>query len=573
MESEACAFGSRFFSPSVVAATSIAPISFCSRGASILTPQFPPEFALHAAFRRSLLSSSSLISIAYLMATLSTESAKDKPFVASAAIAARYRFVTPGELQSALERFCDDIEIHDDASIAILTARKVHHSTLKEFSRIRNYYAPHPGADPNGIAARQFMAAEAMTLLLGFDHVVMPLASDVPLVNQVMIQGAEGLFQVGRPQFEILAQFCVDLVDWLHRTGRHDFVLIESPLGNSVPVAVLQRVAQDKGLRAAIVEWGCPRNDRASNGPTVTDSARALAKDPVIQSAPFILFVDDAISGSRFLKMSKALRRAVGHERFGAVGMRFRYPPEAGLRAAPVRDLEAIQNWATELGMPFGEVIFPDLPLFDIDDGGKALLKTALCWGDAALVAGKRKSNIVFIFIDRFEAIAVRLRAGDSQYRQFLTQRLWSQEVDGRVFINRDDIAKQCFDTIFDAAPPDLFDRIRAVARDTFPDDYLGRRVLNTPDDLKMRTDWLAQCVFTVAKDCLSEKQAHFLNRAIQDLSNAGLSADVDAAPRDHVYGQYTIPLPQGEHRLHDHLITLILAETATRSPRRLPVG
>jgi hypothetical protein len=149
------------------------------------------------------------------MATLSTESAKDKPFVASAAIAARYRFVTPGELQSALERFCDDIEIHDDASIAMLTACKVHHSTLKEFSRIRNYYAPHPGADPNGIAARQFMAAEAITLLLGFDHVVVPLASDVPLVNQVMIQGAEGLFQVGRPQFETLAQFCVDLVDWL----------------------------------------------------------------------------------------------------------------------------------------------------------------------------------------------------------------------------------------------------------------------------------------------------------------------------------------------------------------------
>jgi hypothetical protein len=52
-----------------------------------------------------------------------------------------------------------------------------------------------------------------------------------------------------------------------------------------------------------------------------------------------------------------------------------------------------------------------------------------------------------------------------------------------------------------------------------------------------------------------------------------GLSADVDAAPRDHVYGQYTIPLPQGEHRLHDHLIALILAETATRSPRRLPVS
>jgi hypothetical protein len=103
--------------------------------------------------------------------------------------------------------------------------------------------------------------------------------------------------------------------------------------------------------------------------------------------------------------MAKALRRAVGPERFGAVALRARFNPGAGYPTGQIRDLRNVRAWATDLGMPFGEVELPDLPMFQMDGGAPGLLETALAWGDAGHSAGKRKTNILFLFLDRFEAM------------------------------------------------------------------------------------------------------------------------------------------------------------------------
>ena len=273
-------------------------------------------------YRRALLRSTSHM-CARRISMQVFQRADEGTFGTSSAIAARYRFVQPSELRAALVQFCQDIGYQDMVSIPAMETNKVFHSSLAEFwSKRQQFFAPHAQRDADGEAAAAFMAAQALAILFDYNAVIDSAPIAVPLVDHVMRRGAQGLYDLAIGQFDMLAQICVDLTDWLIRSCRNEVVLVEAPLGNTVPVAVLACVAGARGVKVSIVEWGCPRNDRALNGRTVDMSARDLAALPEVVAAPFVLFIDDAITGSRFLKMAKALRRAVGPERLGAVGSR-----------------------------------------------------------------------------------------------------------------------------------------------------------------------------------------------------------------------------------------------------------
>lgn len=518
-------------------------------------------------FRRALLRSTTYFSANHLASDVFEWDRR--PFGTSAAIATRFRFVRPEELRVTLTQFCNDFGIHDPESIAILEKNQVFHSNLAEFRVKRaQFFASHPARDALGQEAAAFMGAQALTLLFGFSSAVMGKPITVPLVDLTMRKGAHGLYTVGRAQFDELAQITVDLCAWLLRSGRTAIVLIEAPLGNSVPVAVFARVAKAHGVKVDIVEWGCPRNDRALNGRTVTESAADLASDPTVASAPFLLFLDDAITGSRFLKMATALRKAVGASRFGAIAMRARFNPLAGYPVGQIRDLRTVRSWAASLGMPFGEVTLPDLPLFRIDGRKPGLLATALAWGDAGHSAGKRKTNLLFLFIDRFEAITNELGTpGASRARRILLLQVWRQDTFGRHFITPPEIAEALSVRLVAALPTDFFDQIRSAAKLAFPHDYFGRAVLGEAE-LRQRTDWLYRCIVNAARAHMSASEADWLNRAVNDLSHAGFNAGIDNPPRDHDYGLYTLSLPPGEDRLHRELVDLIVANAALRSPR-----
>jgi len=493
----------------------------------------------------------------------------DRPFGTSASIAARYRFVTPEELRGALTQFCADIGVSDPYSIAQMEEYRVFDINLADFwSKRRDFFAPHPARDALGHAAAAFMAAQAFASLFEFDSAATGKPVTVPLVDLVMRRGARGLFTVGRAQFDELAQICVHLCDWLVRTNRMEIVLVEAPLGNTVPIAVLRRLAQAWGIEVTVVEWGCPRNDRALNGRTVVNSAADIASTSAIMAAKFILFIDDAITGSRFLKMAQALRTAVGFGRFGAVALRARFDPRAGFPTGQIRDLRTVRSWAQQHGMPFGEVVLPDLPFFRLDAGKPGLLQTALAWGDAGHSAGKRKNNLLFEFIDRFEAITRELGSlGQSSARTVLVRQVWQQDTDGRRFIVPSKVAEALSVRLVGALPDDFFDQIREAAKAVFPYDYFGRAIAG-PCDLRRRTDWLGKCVGEAARAYITDQEAAWLNRAVNELSQAGYSAGIDGPPRDHDYGLYTLPLPEGEDSLHLELVDLIVVDAAGRTPR-----
>lgn len=519
-------------------------------------------------FRRLLLLSSDAVDPKVIRRAAEVSEQSSRPFGKSQVVASLYRFVESHELKKALDQFCEDLGLQDELSVTTMAQSRVLNTSLRHFWAHRDYFKPHPQRDAMGQAAADFMAAQTLVSLFETGAVVDGTPIEVPLVSAVMRRGAEGLFKVGRRQFEELAQMAVDLVEWLARNDFRRVALVEAPLGNSVPVAVLDRLARQRGLGCEVVEWGCPRNDRALDGQTVKDSAADLASRPRIAAADIVLFVDDAITGSRFLKMVTALRAAVGSDRVAAVAMRVRYNPLAGLKEGQLRDLSKVDRWAEALKLPYGELGFPDLPLFCVDDGKPALFQSALAWGDASITAGKRKANLVFYFLDRYEAIVRDLgQSEESVARDLLTNSLWARDTSGQEVITLPSIAKDVFTQAIDALPDAFFDQIRENAKIAFPTDFYGRRVAGT-EAVRARTDWLADCVYNEAVLTLPPDEAKLLNYAVQTLSAAEFDAGISAPPRDHNYGLGTFPLPQGEDALHLHLVDLILAEARTKTPR-----
>lgn len=481
-------------------------------------------------------------------------------FMASAHIAQRYRFVTPEKLKPAFQQFCSDLGIHDPASIEVLSQQKIHESTLAHFLETRHRMVPKPGLDAVGEAMRRFFAAQAMMDLL--EGSLEASTSFPPLVKRVLKDGAEGLFKLGRPQFVRLAKLACELTGWLITRGHKTVTLVEAPLGNTVPVAVMREVAHLRGMNARIVEWGCPRNDRPSKGMTVRDSAKALATLPDVSDAEIVLFVDDALTGSRFRKMAGELRRMVGNDRVAVVAVRFRFHSGTGAKPFNVRDMGTVESWAEVMSLPQGVVDFPALPTFNIDKHGSVYLASAMAWGDVDLVAGKRKTNLVFHLVERFEAIALRLAEPDGECRRFLERELWSRDVRGREFVCTPGLINQVFSRIFEEAPvADLFQKVRASARAAFPDDYLGRRFEFNEAQVRRRSDWLRTCIFEAAHGQIDESRAWVLSRAITDIHDAGLTGGKDKPSRDHDYGQYTIPWNPDLQTFHHHLVELVTVE------------
>lgn len=522
----------------------------------------------HLSLQRQLLASTSALRPEAIGKAVVAGAQADRPFGNSLAVAQRYRFVGRDEVRRALEQLCRDLGIEDEPSIEQMSKNRVLHTSLREFWNHREYFQPDAQRDTVGNAAADFMAAEVISSLFEVDAAISDHAVSVPLVQKVMERGADGLFTVGQAQFDELAQMAIDLVDWLTRGLFKNIVLIEAPLGNSLPVAVLERLARRHGLSVQIVDWACPRNDRAASGRTVESSAREIAADPAVKGADMVVFVDDAITGSRFLKMAEALRKSVGPTRVAAIAMRVRYNPEAKFKVSPVRDLSKVNDWAKLLGLPYGTLSFPDLPLFCFDKDGPALFQSALAWGDAALTAGKRKANLVYYFLDRYEAIYNQLSLpGESPARNLLTRELWARDTSGQRFIVSPSVARDTFCECIAALPKDFFARIRASAEVVFPGESLGRRVTGAAE-VRRRTDWLVECVYEEAAKVLPDDKAHLLANAIQTLSNAGFDAGVAGPSRDHNYGQGTFPLPLGEDALHKRLVDRIEAEAERKVPR-----
>ncbi len=489
------------------------------------------------------------------------------PFDTPAQVARRYAFATTNAVKNALDEFADHLGLSDPNSIAELASQRIHTFKLSEFRQRLSWIKPSQGEDSLGTAAKKFFAAEVL-----FELLAQPFDLDVSypqMVNRVFSDAALGLFEVGRVQFDKLADVICDTADWIGRNSFQRVAIIESPLGNTLPSQVLHDVLTSQGAACVIEEWGCPRNEAPSRGLTIKASAIELAQRSNVQGADCVVFMDDILTGTRLSKMARALRSVIPAERVAVIGMRCRYPKEAGASEFPPKDLDALNRWAGDPGRPYGVADFPPLPLFNVDDEGRVYLEKALCWGDVDIVAGKRKANLVFNIIDHYEHIAKSLTAKDSIYWAALDE-LWSEDASGLHHIILPGLVRMVVGGVIHRVGVKwLFKEIRSAAIAAFPNDYVGQTFPPTEAQVRARSDWLGNCISTAAKQKVSESKAEMLSLAIRSLHQSRPSGMPTGPDRDHAYANYTLPWNSSiqclNRRLREQVVGLVSVRCAAQ--------
>lgn len=133
---------------------------------------------------------------------------------------------------------------------------------------------------------------------------------------KALAAGAADLYDLGLSQFDGLALVGMELVEWMLGKGLRRVALIESPIGNTVPVQFIAALAKKRGLAVEILQWNAPRNDRTKRGRTVEESAAVCGAETM--RFDLVVLVDECLTGTRFLKLFDALIGPIGKNRLHA---------------------------------------------------------------------------------------------------------------------------------------------------------------------------------------------------------------------------------------------------------------
>lgn len=277
--------------------------------------------------------------------------------------------------------------------------------------------SPNSSRDSLGVAATKFWAAQALVNSLMSENALDLTTRYSDGLVRAMRIGAEGLFEVGRLQFDALGKMASQLVSWIVEQKLETFTILEAPLGNTLPVQIIKDLAEAKGLSCNLIEWNAPRNDRPSRGHTVEQSAKELSD--ATKDAPLVVFTDDAITGTRFVKLFDALLPKIGERRFLPIVMGFDDPWRHGLANNPNRErfVMRVMGQGAKLNYPQPIVPFPLQRLFKTDEGNPARWQFPITLENSDLIAGKRKVNLIFTLLNHCLEILRDLAKEKSKYR------------------------------------------------------------------------------------------------------------------------------------------------------------
>lgn len=421
-----------------------------------------------------------------------------------------------------------------------------------------NRLEPNANWDTNGLNARRYWLAQALAtyLLPGrvFDE---SPSSDAP-VAAIMRDAAEGLFDLGRGQFLQLTKAATTIVNWIERHKAQSFVLVECPLGNTVPTQVILKAATERGHKISSTLWNPPRNDRKTRGWTLQQAARDLAEQTA--SADWVIYVDDAITGTRFTKLFDALSDAVGRRRFAALALAFNDP--AMTNATPAnsqkRLVKRVSEQANTIGLECGYLVFPNTPIFHIDHRGPVRWDSPIIWGELDLIAGKRKLNLIFTLLDHVFWVWEDLADPHSRLQVHLRS-AWGRDEERAYAIDREALRRTFHDLTGRLGLSQTREEMHEMAQEAFPEDYLGSLTQMERPDVKVRFDWLRTAFLELAvRKKLTPEEASFLWRGFDHTFAASYFAHRPRPRRDHDYSPMTLPFGPALRALNERLVELI---------------
>lgn len=409
-------------------------------------------------------------------------------------------------------------------------------------------------------AAAKFWAAQALATTVMSPKALDDSAEYSDGMKRAMRAGAEGLFEVGKSQFTVLRQVASELVSWIAKEGLHPFSIIESPLGNCLPVQVVCDLAEKEGIVGSAIEWNAPRNDRPARGQTINEAAYICAA--ATKDSKLVVLLDDAITGTRFGKLFRALVKAIGKDRFLPVVMRFKDPSrdEFAQSVNWERLEKRVREQSGLLKYPNPIVEFPKVETLRIYESQLPLVETPTVWGGSDLIAGRRKLNLIFTLIEHCLSILEDLGAENSKFRPYLN-RAWNRDRAGQAFVFPSDVVRSVFQGITnDLKIVQLHEALWAKAKTDFHDDYRGQPFAPTEENATKRWEWLQKAFLDEARTRLDEQRAVLAWKAIDDAFAMTVFEHRPRPGRDHDAAAYTFRFNPTIAALNERLREKILA-------------
>jgi hypothetical protein len=493
-----------------------------------------------------------------------TDETASQTFGRSAHVAYLHSLVAPLETEPVIARLLKMLGTDDPEVARSLAAIRMRRQTFLQLVLWMKRLEDRPQRDRLGEEALKFWAVQALIAIVLPPTVLDQTYVYPPGLAKALEVGAEGLYEVGISQFDGLVGVGLQLVGWLAEQGRNRVVFVESPLGNTVPVQFMAELARKKGISAEIVQWNAPRNDRASRGRTVKDTAKICGK--ATAHAELVVLIDECLTGTRFIKLFQTLLGPVGKDRLLPIAMLFLDPKRGDLSQHPdrARLIKMVEDQGHHIGYPECSVAFPPRRPF-LFNGEDVSWEAPVIWGDSDMIAGKRKVNLIFMLIDHYRNITRDLARPKSKFRPYL-MKAWSLNDRGQLYAFSPGLVEATFKKMAEDLSVDAMRNVLwRKGRERFPRDYEGSIETMSHVDVRERSDWLRDEFMREATKRLDEQRAGFLYNAVDAVFASSIHEQKPEADRDLDATAYTIPFNGTIRSFNDRLIALLLSRAEER--------
>ena len=417
-----------------------------------------------------------------------------------------------------------------------------------------------PADDGNAIALRSYLFANRLVNICDvspFDE-----ASVYPdEIRTLAKAGGEGLYRFGLHQFQQLRSACDDLCVLICRRGWRRVTLIESPLGNVIPVYVLRNLLERAGICVRVLSLGLPRNEKASTGLTFKAVIRGHISE-IVQDTDSVVYMDDVLSGSRYLKILRSLRAEMQKNNSSARLL----PCALVFDPLPTLDFtwteayiekrrslnEELAKFSDEYSIQCRRSM-PGLPQITLGPGESFAYESSVVWGAQEHVAGMKKVNFVFNILEQFQGLLNDAISETNETRKLLHQ-WWSRDRDGGVYEIDDKVLRSA---LVVAAEQTNWVAIEQAARDAYPQDYKGDIVLLSRDDVTARWHWIGGAIRSQVFGT-SNMTGNLLMNALDGLF--ALASRRYPQARDQSYCNYFLPFNQTIRTIRDTIVALASA-------------
>jgi len=431
--------------------------------------------------------------------------------------------------------------------LANLNARQIETDTIRA------------AANPMAIVLANFLDFE---LAVGLAGMAFQLDPECPAgLERLYRWGAQQLHAYGAAQAASLAGVANQIFRWCRAESHNRVIVVDSPLGGTLPAQVIGRVLQTKGLHAETREFLAPRLDRHAKKFSIKKAAAEFCRSLPSGNFP-VIFPDEVLTGTRFRKLYRELRKGLGD----------RVVPVA-LSAHSVTGSPNDTNKVTKLQAELSELkcakqgapVFTRLPtatLVKIDEGAPLTLSSPFFWAEMDLAAGKRKVNLVFSLMDQMKGLARGLVDQNGEL-MFALEHMWRQSSDGMLISCAEPYLRQMVPKL--VAEID-WETIEDEARDVFKTEYMGAVPPTDLQSVRVRFDWVLKAVYDQLIPTCPElpgggSPAGLVVNALRDLYALMHGVERKGSPRDRDFCECTIPVVHPDLAFHEELVRLIVAQ------------